>query len=750
LTVPTPAPDPRGLARELGLTDAEYERIVATLGREPSTAELGTYSVMWSEHCSYKSSKVYLRQLPTAGERVLVGPGENAGVVDVGGGLAVTFKIESHNHPSFVEPFQGAATGVGGIIRDILTMGARPIALLDPLRFGGVGPGDDVERTRRIVDGVIRGIGHYGNSIGVATVGGETVFDPCYAGNPLVNVLCVGVMAADAIQLARAEAVGDVAVLIGQRTGRDGIGGASVLASAEFGDAGVDDAKRPNVQVGDPFAGKLLIESCLQLYAEDLLSGIQDMGAAGIACSTAEMASKAGMGMRVDLDLVPLREASMEAWEILCSESQERMLALVAPERLERVLQVCARWGADATPIGEVTGGDRLVFTHRGEVVHDAPAASLADDGPVYERPVADWVHPEADVPVDDWDPPADLRAAAMTLLGSPNLAPARWVWEQYDSIVGSGTVLGPGADAAVLRLPGGDPAFPRGVAITADGNGRWCALDPAAGARLVVAEAARNVACTGATPVAATNCLNFGSPERPEVMGQFRDTVRGLGEACEALGTPITGGNVSFYNATGDAAIHPTPVVGVLGVLDEVVARVGNAFQAPGDALFLVGAPTRPGLGGSEYLWRLYGRVAGRPPAVDLDEERALHALLVAGADVGWIRSAHDVSTGGLLATVVESCRGGGLGARLLPEPGVAPHQWLFSESPSRVVVSVRSPDAGQFADLCALRRVGARRLGVVLDEPRLELQGLIGLDLDEVAALQDAALPRALDLDG
>ncbi|MDQ3974695.1 MAG: phosphoribosylformylglycinamidine synthase subunit PurL, partial [Actinomycetota bacterium] len=423
-SVPAPSPEPRALAEQLGLTGDEYERVAATLGREPSVAELGTYSVMWSEHCSYKSSKVYLAGLPSAGPRVLAGPGGNAGVVDVGGGLAVAFKIESHNHPSFVEPFQGAATGVGGIIRDVLAMGARPVALLDPLRFGD--PADP--RTRLVVDGVVRGIGHYGNSIGVPTVGGETVFDPCYQGNPLVNVLCLGVMPADRLQQARAERPGDLAVLIGQRTGRDGIGGASVLASAGFGTGGPEDVKRPNVQVGDPFAGKLLIEACLQLYDEGLLSGIQDMGAAGIACSTSEMAAAGGLGMRVDLDRVPLREADMDAWEILCSESQERMLALVAPRRLSRVLEVCARWGIDATVVGEVDAGDRLVCTHRGQVVHDAPAPSLADEGPMYERPATDWVHPLADEDVDGWQPPRDLRATALKVLSSPNVASAGWV----------------------------------------------------------------------------------------------------------------------------------------------------------------------------------------------------------------------------------------------------------------------------------------------------------------------------------
>jgi phosphoribosylformylglycinamidine synthase subunit PurL len=735
--VPAPAPNPRQLAKELGLTDDEYDRVVETLGREPSTAELGTYSVMWSEHCSYKSSKIYLRELPTEGPAILVGPGENAGVVDVGGGLAVTFKIESHNHPSFVEPFQGAATGVGGIIRDILTMGARPIAIMDPLRFGD--PQD--AKTRWVVDGVVRGISHYGNCIGVATVGGETAFDPCYAGNPLVNVLCVGVLPADRIQLARAESPGDIAVLIGQRTGRDGIGGASVLASAEFGEDGVDDAKRPNVQVGDPFAGKLLIEACLELYEAGLLSGIQDMGAAGIACSTSEMASAAGLGMRVDLDRVELREPSMDAWEILCSESQERMLALVSPENLQAVLDVCAKWGTHATPIGEVIEGDRLVFTRHGEVVHDAPAKSLADEGPVYRRPVTDWVHPDAGEDVDAWDPPADLREAAMAVLGSPNVGSARWVWEQYDSIVQSGTVQGPGSDAAVIRLPG---AGNRGVAVSTDGNGRWCALDPTEGARLVVAEAARNVACTGATPIAATNCLNFGSPERPEIMGQFRDVIAGMSDACAALGTPITGGNVSFYNQTGDTAVHPTPVIGVLGVLEDVTTAVPSAFRAAGDVVLLAGTDTVPGLGGSEYLWRVHGRIAGRPAPIDLDLEARLHRFLVAAAPT--FRSAHDVAAGGLLTSLAESCLAGDVGVAVDVVSSLAPHQWLFSESPTRVVVSAAADDVEALTARAGELGVSLRRIGTVTDQTTLQVGDLLRLDLDEVRRVHEDALPAAL----
>ena len=740
------AAEPRALARQLGLSDDEYDRITATLGRVPSTAELGTFSVMWSEHCSYKSSRVHLRRLPSEGAHLLAGPGDNAGVVDVGGGRAVAFKIESHNHPSFVEPFQGATTGVGGIIRDVLTMGARPIALLDPLRFGD--PASD--KTRWVVVGVVRGIGHYGNSIGVPTVGGEVAFDPVYQGNPLVNVLCVGVLDADKVQRARAEHGGDVAVLIGQRTGRDGIGGASVLASADFSSSG-DDAKRPNVQVGDPFAGNLLIECCLALYDRGLVRGIQDMGAAGIACSTAEMAAAAGLGMRVDLDRVPLREPSMEAWEILCSESQERMLALVAPDAVEEVVAICERWGVAATAIGEVTDGDRLVFTRHDRVVHDAPARALADEGPVYERPVRPWRLPAADEDVDRAPAPADLRAAVLAVLTSPNIAPPTWITQQYDSIVGSGTVQGCGASAAVLRLPpsggwGATGHDRRGIAVATDGNGRWSALDPETGAQLIVAEAARNVACTGARPVAATNCLNFGSPEVPEVMGAFAATVDGMSAACVALGTPISGGNVSFYNATDGRAIHPTPIVGVLGVVDDHTRTVPHLLQAAGDAVFLIGAVTRPGLGGSEYLWRTSGRVAGRAPGIDLDEERRLQDLLVTAARDGLLRSAHDIATGGLVTTLVEAC-GEDLGARVRVERELPPHQWLFSESPSRVVVSVDPERGAQLAAACAAADLACVALGTATADRCLVLDDLLTLDLDVVARRQARVFPELFD---
>ncbi|MGH3441218.1 MAG: phosphoribosylformylglycinamidine synthase subunit PurL [Nitriliruptorales bacterium] len=730
----------RSLARELGLADDEFDRIVATLGRTPSVSELGMYSVMWSEHCSYKSSRVHLRTLPTDGPHVLVGPGENAGVVDVGDGLAVTFKIESHNHPSFVEPYQGAATGVGGIIRDILTMGARPIALMDPLRFGW--PDDPLQR--HLVDGVVRGVGGYGNCVGLPNIGGETVFDPSYAGNPLVNVLCVGVMPRDRLQLATAERPGDVAVLIGSSTGRDGIGGASVLASAEFDDLSAD--KRPSVQVGDPFAEKLLIECCLELYDRDLLSGIQDMGAAGITCSTAEMASKAGLGMDVDLSRVHLREPSMDAWEILCSESQERMLALVAPERLDEVLAICERWGVSASVIGEVVEGDVLRIRRNGHEVAAVPARSLADEGPVYDRPTR---RPEkldryAEVDADALSAPADLAAAVLDLLASPNICSKRWVHEQYDSMVLSGTVTGPGGDAGVVRLPGSR----RGVVVATDGNGRWCELDPREGTRRVTAEAARNVACAGATPIAATNCLNFGNPERPEIMWQFAEAVAGLGEACDALGTPVTGGNVSFYNETRGAPVLPTPVVGVLGLLEDVAHAVRSSFRQAGHVLFQVGAATGRGLAGSE-LQRLLGEpLGGTLEPIDLDAEARLHRVLALAAQEVLLQSAHDVSTGGIVTTLAESAIGSRVGATWEPEPDVDPLQSLFSESPTRVVASAAPDDADRFEAICRDHGVHVRRAGVVGGD-RLVVAGLVDLPVDGIRHAWEGGLAKVLDVE-
>ncbi len=746
----------RELGHELGLRGDEYDRVVETLGRVPSVSELGMYSVMWSEHCSYKSSKVHLRTLPVAGPQVLVGPGENAGVVDVGDGMAVTFKIESHNHPSFVEPYQGAATGVGGILRDIFTMGARPIAVMDPLRFGDPGgwtDGAGNEREpdllqRHLVDGVVRGVGGYGNCVGVPNIGGETVFDDTYADNPLVNVLAVGALRRDRLQLARAEAVGDVAVLLGSATGRDGIGGASVLASQEF-DEGLD-AKRPNVQVGDPFAEKLLIECCLELYERDLISGIQDMGAAGIACSTAELASAASMGMDVDLDRVHLREPGMESWEILCSESQERMLALVSPDRLDEVLSIAEHFGVPASVIGEVVEGDRLVLRRGGEVVADAPARSLADEGPVYDRPMKrpEWLDELHAVEAERLEVPGldgtDGVAEEFVLrfLASPNVASKKWVTDQYDQLVLGGTVLGPGmAGAGVVRLPDSHKA----VSCATDGNGRWCLLDPREGTRRIVAEAFRNVACTGARPLATTNCLNFGDPERPDVMWQFAESVAGMGEACAALGIPVTGGNVSLYNQTRGRPIDPSPVVGVLGVLEDAADVLGSAFEDEGDLVFLVGSDTVAGLAGSE-LQRFLGLPAGgRLAPVDLEVEAALGEVLALAAHEGWLSSAHDVSAGGLVTTLVESCVGGAVGVEVSLPEGPSGVQALFSESPGRAVVTLPSRHVRAFAQVCADAEVLLRDIGTVGGE-RIIIRDLLDLPLDEVEDAFDHGLATAL----
>ena len=732
------------LHRQLGLTDDEFERILEVLGRQPSRAELAMYSLMWSEHCSYKSSKVHLRRLPSQGERVLQGPGENAGVVDLGDGVAAVFKIESHNHPSFVEPFQGAATGVGGIIRDILAMGARPAASLNSLRFGD--PAEPLQR--RLVEGVVAGIGHYGNCVGVATVGGEVVFDPCYAGNPLVNALTVGFMPADRLVTGRAERPGDLAVLMGAKTGRDGIGGASVLASASFEEG--DGAKRPNVQVGDPFQEKLLIEACLELVERGLLRGLQDLGAAGISCAVAEVAARAGMGMEVDLDAVPLREPSMEAWEVLVSESQERMLALVDPARLADVLEVCRRWGILASVLGEMTTWGLLKVRFRGEVVAEVPAASLADDGPVYDRPLVWPVAPDpgaaVEVPLD-----ADPAEAVLALAGDPTCASTRWVWEQYDRLVGHATVAGPGCDAAVLRVPGTG----RAVALATDGNGRFAALDPAAGAALAVAEAARNVACTGARPIAVTDCLNFASPERPEVMGSFAAAVDGMAEACRALGLPVTGGNVSFYNESSGRPIHPTPIVGVLGLLDDATAAVPGGFPRPVLDVWLLGE-TRAEFGGSVWQRLTTGRLEGAPPALDLTAEARLHRLLADLTARRVVAAAHDLSDGGLAMALVEATIAAGIGATvdLPPVLPADPHDLpreqlelaaLVSESPSRVLVAVPPEAVPELETLATRAGVPTIHLGATGGD-RLIVGAAVDLPLSQLRDTYESALPRAL----
>ena len=663
---------------ELGLKADEYERIRAILGRRPTATELAMYSVMWSEHCSYKSSKVHLRQFaedPPASDAMLVGIGENAGVVDVGDGLAVTFKVESHNHPSYVEPYQGAATGVGGIVRDILTMGARPIAVMDSLRFGAATAPD----TKRLVQGIVAGVGGYGNCLGLPNIGGEVGFDPTYAGNPLVNALCVGVLPHDRLQLARATGVGNQVVLLGAKTGRDGIGGVSVLASATFDET--SSAKRPSVQVGDPFTEKILIECCLELFDDNLVSGIQDLGGAGLSCATSETAGHGDGGMRIELDRVPLREASMSPLEVLTSESQERMLAIVEPRHVEAVLARCAKWGVLATVIGEVVEGARLLVSWHGEVVVDVPPGSLADDGPVYHRPVAR--------PDDDQDAlmaasssslprpstPAELRETVLRMVASPELCSRRWVTEQYDRYVLGGTVLAMPNDAGVVRL--GDETA-RGIALALDGNGRFAKLDPYAGAQLALSEAHRNVACTGATPLAVTDCLNFGSPEDPAVMWQFAEATRGLAEGCRALGTPVTGGNVSFYNQTGATAINPTPVIGVLGVIDDVAKRIPSGFAAPGQHILLLGA-TADELDGSAWAWVEHGHLGGRPPAVRLDAERVLAELLVQSAAHHLVSAAHDLSEGGLAQALVEAALDHEIGATVWVDGDV--FTALFSE---------------------------------------------------------------------
>jgi phosphoribosylformylglycinamidine synthase len=723
---------------ELGLKDDEYERIVAILGRTPTDEELAMFSIMWSEHCSYKSSKVHLRRFGGGVEhpRVLAGIGENAGVVDVGDGLAVTFKVESHNHPSFVEPYQGAATGVGGIVRDILAMGARPVAVMDSLRFGDAGTPD----TKRLVDGVVAGISFYGNCLGLPNVGGEVAFDPTYAGNNLVNALCLGVLPVSRLHLAAATGAGNVVVLIGAKTGRDGIGGVSVLASATFDEG--SEARRPSVQVGDPFTEKVLIECCLELYDRGLVTGIQDLGGAGLTCATSETAAKGSGGMRVELDRVPLREPSMSAAEVLASESQERMLAIVRPEHLDEVLATCRKWGALATPIGEVTAGDRLVITWHGDVVVDVPPKSLADDGPVYDRPMsrpADLDALRANTP-DGLPRPAtgdELRETLLRLVASPNLASKRWVTDQYDRYVQGNTVLAAPEDAGVVRLTESGA----GVALALDGNGRFARLDPYAGAQLALAEAYRNVAAAGAVPIAVTDCLNFGSPEDPEVMWQFAEAVRGLAEACTTLGTPVVGGNVSFYNQTGDVAINPTPVVGVLGVIDDVTRRTPIAFADEGDTLLLLGR-TDDELGGSEWAWSVHRHLGGVPPKVDLAAERTLAEILVAGSRDGMLTAAHDLSDGGLAQALVESCLRGNRGARVVLPDG-DPFVLLFSESAARAVVAVPRSEELRFTEMCAARSFPCARVGVVVGDA-LDVQGQFAVPLGELRAAYEGTLPR------
>ena len=671
-----------------GLTSDEYARIVRALGREPSITELGIFSVMWSEHCSYKSSRIHLKKLPTRGRRVLQGPGENAGAVDIGGGLAAVFKIESHNHPSFIEPYQGAATGVGGIIRDIFTMGARPIALLNSLRFGSL-DGPTGARTRRIMEGVVAGIAGYGNSIGIATVGGEIAFDDCYAGNPLVNVMCLGIVEADALVKGRASGVGNPVYYVGAKTGRDGIHGAT-MASAEFDERSAE--KRPAVQVGDPFMEKLLLEACLELMATDALVGVQDMGAAGLTCSTCEMGARGGAGVEIDVQYVPQRETGMTPYEIMLSESQERMLLAVKRGREAEVERIFDKWDLHASRIGVVTEDALMRVKNHGEVVAEIPNTALVDDAPVYDRPTARPAYLDEVGRLDLGAlTPSAPREAFFALLTAPSIASKRWVYRQYDTMVRTNTLVLAGMGAGVVRIKG----TPRALAMSTDGNGRYCYLDPRKGAMLAVAEAARNVACAGALPIGATNCLNFGNPQKPEIMWQLVQAIEGIAEACRALEVPITGGNVSLYNETDGTGIYPTPIIGVVGVIEEASAALGRAFRTAGRDVVLLG--TADGrLDGGEYLNSVHGVVAGQAPALDLDRERALIRLLVEAAGRRLIESAHDCADGGVAVTLAEcTFDTGGIGCTV-DVPGSAGHQgdWatlgtLFGESAGRVIVS-------------------------------------------------------------
>jgi phosphoribosylformylglycinamidine synthase len=734
---------PGPIHRDLGLTDDEAASIESILGRAPNHLELAMYAVMWSEHCSYKSSRIHLKRLPTEAPWVLVGPGENAGVIDAGDGIAVAIRIESHNHPSAIEPYQGAATGVGGILRDIFTMGARPIAVMDPLRFG---PLDD-PRSRWIFEGVVSGISGYGNSVGVPTVGGEVVFDETYQDNPLVNVLCLGVMPKERLVLAQATGEGNLAVLLGSTTGRDGIGGVSVLASAGFGDEAADAAKRPNVQVGDPFEEKRLIEACLSLLDAGLVVGIQDLGGAGLSCATSETAARGGMGMDVWVSEVPQREAFMEAFEVMTSESQERMLAIVRPADLDDVLSLCARWEVRASVVGRVTAGGVLRILDRpdGYVLAEIPAASESDDAPLYDRPLARpaWQDDLAARDPASLPAPDDCGADLLRLL-----ADTSWVSSQYDHQLFLNTVAGPGGDAAVLKLKApGLPPSRKALALSTDGNGRWCLLDPRRGTAMVVAESALNVACAGARPVALVNCLNFGNPEHPEVMWQLSEAIDGMAEACRALDLPVVGGNVSLYNESRGRDIDPTPVVGTLGLVDSLDRRPPGAALVAGATVLLLGDPAADALGGSRWARTTHAHEGGVLPTLDLE----LHARLldlVRGLVVdGVVAGVHDVSDGGVGVSLGEMAIAGRVGCRLAGEP-FASHARLFSEAPSRVVVCVDADGVGDVVGRARGAGVVATVLGTAGGD-RVVLGQLVDVS---VAAARDAwrdAIPLAVAQD-
>jgi phosphoribosylformylglycinamidine synthase len=745
------------LAGEHGLSAQEFETACKSLGRTPSFTELGVFSVMWSEHCSYKSSRVHLSRLPTRGPRVIQGPGENAGVVDIGDGWTVVFKMESHNHPSFIEPYQGAATGVGGILRDVFTMGARPIALLNSLRFGA----PDHPRTRGLMTGVVAGIAGYGNSIGVPTVAGEVQFDPAYNGNILVNAMAVGLAKKDRIFYGRAAGVGNPILYVGAKTGRDGIHGAT-MASAEFGEG--SEEKRPTVQVGDPFMEKLLLEACLEIFEADVLEGIQDMGAAGLTSSTVEMAGRAGTGVELDLDLVPRRARGLTPYEILLSESQERMVMVARKGMEQRVIDICHKWDLDAVVIGRVTDTGRWVIkatpgydplsgmpAPQGDkhTFVDIPVDVLTDAAPKYTRPAVADPRPRARYDVDVAALPFDPRTDLLDLVGSPNVGSRAWVYRQYDHIVRDGTVVRPGAgDAAVIRLFCDEPGARREkfIALTADCNGRFCELDPRGGAAMAVAEACRNLVCAGAEPIGLTDCLNFGNPERPEIMAQFRDAIDGIRDACLALGVPVVSGNVSLYNETqldaGPQAILPTPTIGAVGLLDKPSDALTMGFRRPGDVVLLLGPTGAGALGGSEWLCRKLGRLAGTPPSIDLEAEARLQRAVLAMARAGLLASAHDCAEGGLAVALAECCVAGGNGATVKlgwmsqPTPGA-----LFGEDPSRVVASCGAAQVELVRRLAEQHGVALEVLGAVGSD-RLVIEGVLDVTVGELSARHAGAL--------
>ncbi len=733
----------------LGLKPDEYQQIRDILGRRPTSGELAMYSVMWSEHCSYKSSKVHLRQFgqkvsPEMTKHLMVGMGENAGVVDIGEGWAVTFKIESHNHPSYIEPFQGAATGIGGIVRDIISMGARPVAVMDALRFGAI----DHPDTTRVVNGVVGGISFYGNCLGLPNIGGETWFDSVYQANPLVNALAVGALRHEDLHLANAKGVGNKVVLFGARTGGDGIGGASILASDTFAEGG--PTKRPAVQVGDPFAEKVLIECCLELFAGGCVEGIQDLGAAGISCATSELASNGDGGMFITLDNVLLRDPTLTAEEILMSESQERMMAIVRPDKLDAFLEVTTKWDVEASVLGEVTDTGRLVIEWKGQTIVDVDPRTVAIDGPVYNRPMEypAWLDAlQADSPAKfarstDGD---ELKRQFLAILGSPNEADTDWITNQYDYYVGGNTALHTPDGAGMIRI---DEVSGLGVALATDANGRYCQLDPYVGAQLALVESYRNVASSGAKPLAVSDCLNFGSPENPEVMWQFARAVEGLADGCLELGIPVTGGNVSFYNQTGDVPIHPTPVVAVLGSIDNVARRLPSGWQDEGENIYLLGV-TADELGGSVWAGVIHDHLGGVPPRVDFTAEKDLAGLLGAAAREGIVTSAVDLGTGGFMRALADGVLRFGVGARvwideIMSRDGVDSTAALFSETQARALVSVAREDDVKFRGLCEGRDVPVVRVGVTDKRPgELEVQGLFAVTIDELRHAHRSTLP-------